>query len=62
MLVTLDERSVFCGFLPGQECVEPGQRMLTSDPAALCVAVSGDDAAVGYHGDGLKLFSLKSGT
>ncbi|XP_046882661.1 telomerase protein component 1 [Hypomesus transpacificus] len=43
-----------------RDCVEPGQSMLTSDPAALCVAVSGEDAAVGYHGDGLKLFSLKS--
>ncbi|KAM3604040.1 uncharacterized protein V6R79_005607 [Siganus canaliculatus] len=34
------------------------QRSLTSDPAALCVAVNGDYAAVGYHGAGFKLFSL----
>nr|XP_040028059.1 telomerase protein component 1 isoform X1 [Gasterosteus aculeatus aculeatus] len=33
----------------------------TSEPAALCVAVNGDCAAVGYHGDGIKLFSLDSG-
>ncbi|KAF3857940.1 hypothetical protein F7725_011141 [Dissostichus mawsoni] len=32
-----------------------------SQPAALCVAVNGDFAAVGYHGDGIKLFSLESG-
>ncbi|XP_059200044.1 telomerase protein component 1 [Centropristis striata] len=33
----------------------------SSEPAALCVAVNGDYAAVGYHGDGIKLFSLDSG-
>ncbi|KAI4809966.1 hypothetical protein KUCAC02_018817 [Chaenocephalus aceratus] len=33
----------------------------SSQPAALCVAVNGDFAAVGYHGDGIKLFSLESG-
>ncbi|XP_068604898.1 telomerase protein component 1 [Brachionichthys hirsutus] len=32
----------------------------SSEPAALCVAVDGDYAAVGYHGDGLKLFSIDS--
>ncbi|XP_074544766.1 telomerase protein component 1-like [Halichoeres trimaculatus] len=32
-----------------------------SAPAALCVAVNGDYAAVGYHGDGIKLFNLESG-
>ncbi|CAG5896404.1 unnamed protein product, partial [Menidia menidia] len=31
------------------------------EPAALCVAVNGDHAAVGYHGDGIRLFSLHSG-
>uniref|UniRef100_A0A8C7QYE6 TEP-1 second beta-propeller domain-containing protein n=1 Tax=Oncorhynchus mykiss TaxID=8022 RepID=A0A8C7QYE6_ONCMY len=35
--------------------------MSTTEPAALCVAVAGGYAAVGYHGDGLKLFSLESG-
>ncbi|TKS79483.1 Telomerase protein component 1 [Collichthys lucidus] len=34
------------------------QKTVTSEPAALCVAVNGDYAAVGYHGEGLKLFSL----
>jgi len=29
---------------------------------ALCVAVASGHAYVGYHGDGIKMFSLKSGT
>jgi len=29
---------------------------------ALCVAVASGYAYVGYHGDGIKMFSLKSGT
>ncbi|XP_034559516.1 telomerase protein component 1-like [Notolabrus celidotus] len=37
------------------------QKSVTSAPAALCVAVNGDYAAVGYHGVGIKLFSLESG-
>ncbi|XP_044076665.1 telomerase protein component 1 isoform X2 [Siniperca chuatsi] len=37
------------------------RKSVTSEPAALCVAVNGDYAAVGYHGDGIKLFSLDSG-
>lgn len=28
---------------------------------ALCVAVSSGYAAVGYHGNGIKMFNLKSG-
>ncbi|XP_049888722.1 telomerase protein component 1 isoform X1 [Epinephelus moara] len=36
-------------------------KSVTSEPAALCVAINGDYAAVGYHGDGIKLFSLDSG-
>lgn len=32
-----------------------------SEAPALCVAVNGDCVAVGYHGDGIKLFSLESG-
>ncbi|XP_035489691.2 telomerase protein component 1 [Scophthalmus maximus] len=41
---------------------EPPQKKLkTANSAALCVAVSGDCAAVGYHGEGIKLFSLDSG-
>lgn len=28
---------------------------------ALCVAVASGYAAVGYHGDGIKMFNLKSG-
>ncbi|XP_062413709.1 telomerase protein component 1 isoform X2 [Pungitius pungitius] len=36
-------------------------KSVASEPAALCVAVNGDCAAVGYHGDGIKLFSLDSG-
>lgn len=30
-------------------------------PAAFCVAVHGDHVAVGYHGDGIKLFNLDTG-
>ncbi|XP_034743030.1 telomerase protein component 1 isoform X2 [Etheostoma cragini] len=37
------------------------RKSVTSEAAALCVAVNGDYAAVGYHGEGLKLFSLDSG-
>ncbi|KAM6989331.1 telomerase protein component 1 [Tautogolabrus adspersus] len=33
----------------------------SSPPAALCVAVNGDFVAVGYHIDGIKLFSLETG-
>lgn len=43
---------------------EPPHKKLksaTSDPVALCASVSGDYVAVGYHSDGLKLFSLESG-
>lgn len=29
---------------------------------ALCVAVASGYASVGYHGDGIKMFNLKSGT
>ncbi|KAM7411194.1 hypothetical protein PAMA_021262 [Pampus argenteus] len=36
-------------------------KSVTSETAALCVAVNGDDVAVGYHVDGIKLFSLNSG-
>ncbi|XP_017266584.1 telomerase protein component 1 isoform X2 [Kryptolebias marmoratus] len=44
--------------------LEPPQKKLRSDATdapALCVAVDEDYAAVGYHGDGIKLFSLDSG-
>ncbi|XP_038573372.1 telomerase protein component 1-like isoform X1 [Micropterus salmoides] len=44
--------------------LEPPQkkrRSPTSGPAALCVAVNGDYTAVGYHGDGVKLFTIDSG-
>jgi len=34
---------------------------VTPEPAALCVAVNGEYAAVGYHGDGIRLFSLDTG-
>ncbi|XP_034559515.1 telomerase protein component 1-like [Notolabrus celidotus] len=44
-----------------QEPPRKKQKSVTSAPAALCVAVNGDYAAVGYHGDGIKLFSLESG-
>lgn len=36
-------------------------KAVKSQPAALCVAVNGDYVAVGYHADGIKLFSLRSG-
>ncbi|XP_034470517.1 telomerase protein component 1 isoform X4 [Hippoglossus hippoglossus] len=44
--------------------LEPPEKKLktvNSVSAALCVAVNGDYAAVGYHGEGIKLFSLDSG-
>uniref|UniRef100_UPI0037E81F20 telomerase protein component 1 n=1 Tax=Semicossyphus pulcher TaxID=241346 RepID=UPI0037E81F20 len=44
-----------------QEPPRKKQKSATSAPAALCVAVNGDYAAVGYHADGIKLFSLESG-
>lgn len=37
------------------------QKFATTQPAALCVAVNENCVAVGYHGDGIKLFSLDSG-
>ncbi|XP_071347004.1 telomerase protein component 1-like isoform X1 [Trachinotus anak] len=40
---------------------EPPQKSVNSAPAALCVAVNGDYAAVGYHGEGIKNFSLETG-
>lgn len=36
------------------------RKTVKSKPAALCVAVNGGFAAVGYHGEGIKLFSLDS--
>ncbi|XP_038859161.1 telomerase protein component 1 [Salvelinus namaycush] len=44
-----------------ESVIQKGKKMSTTEPAALCVAVAGGYAAVGYHGDGLKLFSLESG-
>ncbi|KAK2822749.1 hypothetical protein Q5P01_022814 [Channa striata] len=40
---------------------EPRPRSVNSEPAALCVAVNGDDAAVGYQGKGIEVFSLHAG-
>lgn len=37
------------------------QKLVSHYPAALCVAVNGDCVAVGYHGAGIKLFSLDTG-
>lgn len=34
---------------------------MSSEPPALCVAVNGDFVAVGYHRDGVKLYSIESG-
>ncbi|XP_041849088.1 telomerase protein component 1 isoform X3 [Melanotaenia boesemani] len=44
-----------------QEPPRKKMKRVMSEPAALCVAVNGDYAAVGYHGDGIKVFSLDSG-
>lgn len=44
-----------------QEPPQKKRKTTDSDAAALCVAANGDDAAVGYHGDGIRLFSLTSG-
>ncbi|XP_030220277.1 telomerase protein component 1 [Gadus morhua] len=44
------------------EQASPRKRPRSSEPPALCVAVSGGCAAVGYHGNGLRLFSLDSET
>lgn len=45
------------------ECEPPlkKQKFATAQPAALCVAVNKNCVAVGYHGDGIKLFSLDTG-
>jgi len=53
--------SVFCLFQCDQEPPQKKIKSVMSEPAALCVAVNGDCAALGYHGDGIKLFSLDSG-
>ncbi|CAJ1072834.1 telomerase protein component 1-like [Xyrichtys novacula] len=44
-----------------QEPPRKRQKCETSVPAALCVAVNGDFAAVGYERDGVRLFSLETG-
>lgn len=44
-----------------QEPPQKKRKPVKSQPAALCVAVNGGFAAVGYHGEGIKLFSLDSG-
>ncbi|XP_056913598.1 telomerase protein component 1 isoform X2 [Takifugu flavidus] len=44
----------------GEPCLKK-QKLVSHDPAALCVAVNGDCVAVGYHGAGIKLFSLDTG-
>ncbi|KAM7400175.1 hypothetical protein PAMA_004735 [Pampus argenteus] len=61
-LTFLDEGSMLLS--AGADHMEPPQKKLkcvTAEPAALCVAVNGDHVAVGYHGDGIKLFCLNSG-
>lgn len=40
---------------------KPTRRGNEDESAALCVAVSNGCAAVGYHGDGIKMFNLNSG-
>ncbi|XP_024136918.1 telomerase protein component 1 isoform X2 [Oryzias melastigma] len=51
--------------LKREECEqEPPEKKLKSvkaEPVPLCVSVNGDQAAVGYHGDGIRLFNLDSG-
>ncbi|KAG7273056.1 hypothetical protein CRUP_007212 [Coryphaenoides rupestris] len=42
------------------EQAPPRKKLRSSEPPALCLAVAGDCTAVGYHGNGLKLFSLDS--
>ncbi|XP_034166297.2 telomerase protein component 1 isoform X2 [Pangasianodon hypophthalmus] len=37
------------------------RHVVVSEDAALCVAVNGPYAAVGYHGNGLKLYNIQSG-
>ncbi|XP_018533631.1 telomerase protein component 1 [Lates calcarifer] len=44
-----------------QEPPQKKRKSVNSVPAALCVAVNGDYAAVGYHGEGIRLFRLDSG-
>uniref|UniRef100_A0AAQ6IID5 Telomerase-associated protein 1 n=1 Tax=Anabas testudineus TaxID=64144 RepID=A0AAQ6IID5_ANATE len=39
----------------------PPQTSVNSKPAALCVAVNGDHAAVGYHGHGIRLYNIEIG-
>ena len=43
-----------------EEPAQKKQKSESSGPSALCVAVNGDYVAVGYHGDGIKLFSLET--
>lgn len=52
---------VFKSFKWEQEPPQKKLKAVTSEPPALCVTVNGDYAAVGYHGNGIKLFSLSSG-
>ncbi|XP_011484331.1 telomerase protein component 1 [Oryzias latipes] len=51
--------------LKSDECEqEPPQKKpksVKAEPVPLCVSVNGGQAAVGYHGDGIRLFSLDSG-
>ncbi|XP_041659020.1 telomerase protein component 1-like [Cheilinus undulatus] len=44
-----------------QEPPPKKQKPVLPAPAALCVAVNGDFAVVGYHSDGIKLFNLETG-
>lgn len=52
---------MICVFQSEQEPPQKKRKSVNSVPAALCVAVNGDYAAVGYHGEGIRLFRLDSG-
>ncbi|MBN3316831.1 TEP1 protein, partial [Atractosteus spatula] len=45
----------------GEACSVRGGSSATAGSPALCVAVTGDYAAVGYHSDGIQLYQLSSG-
>ncbi|KAG9331111.1 hypothetical protein JZ751_020245, partial [Albula glossodonta] len=49
------------GVLDGNKKQPSSHHSATAKPPALCVAVSGGYAAVGYHGDGFKLYLVESG-
>lgn len=59
----LNQSSALCRLTSqcDQEPPVKRRRPAASEAAALCVAVHGDYAAVGYHGEGIKVFCTNPG-